>query len=219
MRVVLVGWGLQALALLGDRPQRGDRLAREPTGRMTSSGAGRSRLLSRLRAALALPVAAAPLVPGGLEGHRPGLERAFQARTVAFQATWDEWGRGYRQGQRGAEAMSSLDLPAPELVILPVGSRAEALTALRAVAEQGEGFETPPDENDSHFRPVPHRLPGVRGARATASVTSSARWRGTRRPATRTAATPTTRTPTTITDPAARDWAGTWPTCATGCCW
>ena len=85
---------------------------------------------------------------------RPSVvpDSAFQARTVPFQATWDEWGRGYRQGQRGAEAMSSLDLPAPELVILPVGSRAEALTALRAVAEQGEGFETPPDENDSHFR-------------------------------------------------------------------
>jgi hypothetical protein len=79
-------------------------------------------------------------------------DSAFQARTTAFQAGWDEWGRGYREGQRGAEAMSSLDLPAPELVILRAGSRAEALTALRAVAEQGEGFETPPDENDSHFR-------------------------------------------------------------------
>lgn len=85
---------------------------------------------------------------------RPNVvpDSAFQARTVPFQASWDEWGRGYREGQRGAEAMSILDLPAPELVIVRAGSRAEALTALRAIAEQGEGFETPPDENDSHFR-------------------------------------------------------------------
>jgi hypothetical protein len=79
-------------------------------------------------------------------------ESAFQAPTLAFQARWDEWGRGYREGQRGTEATSSLpDLPAPELVILPAGTRAAALAALRAVAEQGEGLETPEDENDSHF--------------------------------------------------------------------
>jgi hypothetical protein len=79
-------------------------------------------------------------------------DREFQATTLAFQARWDEWGRGYREGQRGTEATSILpELPAPELIILPAGSRATALAALRAVAEQGEGLETPEDENDSHF--------------------------------------------------------------------
>ena len=53
---------------------------------------------------------------------------------------------------RRTEATSILpDLPAPELVILPADSRSTALAALRAIAEQGEGLETPDDENDSHF--------------------------------------------------------------------
>ncbi len=80
-------------------------------------------------------------------------EEAFDAGSVAFQASWDEWGRGYREGQRGREAMSALpQLPAPELLIVEVGSRAAAIAALQQVAEQGEGFEMPADENESHFR-------------------------------------------------------------------
>lgn len=132
---------------------------------------------------------------------------AFQARTVPFQAGWDEWGRGYRQGQRGAEAMSILDLPAPELVILPAGSRAQALAALRAVAEQGEGFETPPNENESHFRRF---LTVYRGLEALGAGISDVV-----RPL---ASNPTTGdtdggdpgdpdTPTTITHPEAKLWA------------
>jgi hypothetical protein len=77
----------------------------------------------------------------------------FDADSVAFQATWDEWGRGYREGQRGREAMGGLvELPAPELLIVPAGSREGAVAALRAIGEQGEAFETPADENESHFR-------------------------------------------------------------------
>ncbi len=80
-------------------------------------------------------------------------DTAFDAASVTFQASWDEWGRGYREGQRGREAMSSLpELPAPELLIVEVGSRAAALAALEQVSEQGEGFDLPPDENESHFR-------------------------------------------------------------------
>ncbi len=80
-------------------------------------------------------------------------DSAFDAGSVAFQASWDEWGRGYREGQRGREALSGLpQLPAPELLILEVGSRAAAIAALQQVAEQGEGFEMPADENESHFR-------------------------------------------------------------------
>ena len=80
-------------------------------------------------------------------------DTAFDAASVAFQASWDEWGRGYRAGQRGREAMSGLrELPAPELLIIKVGSRAAAIAAVGQVAEQGEGFEMPEDENESHFR-------------------------------------------------------------------
>jgi hypothetical protein len=76
----------------------------------------------------------------------------FQASTRVFQANWDEWGRGYREGQRGTEAMSILpDLPAPELIIMSAQSRADALDALRAIADQGEGLEVAADENASHF--------------------------------------------------------------------
>ena len=134
-------------------------------------------------------------------------DAAFQARTVPFQASWDEWGRGYRQGQRGTEAMSSLDLPAPELVIIPAGTRAQALAALRAVAEQGEGFETPPDENDSHFRrflTVYRALDALGGGMANVV-----------RPLAKNPTTGETEggdaddpdTPTTITHPEARLWA------------
>ncbi len=80
-------------------------------------------------------------------------DAAFNAGSVNFQASWNEWGRGYREGQRGREAMSGLpELPAPELLIVEVGSRAAAIAALGQVAEQGEGFEMPEDENESHFR-------------------------------------------------------------------
>ncbi|MGH3935770.1 MAG: ferritin-like domain-containing protein [Pseudonocardiaceae bacterium] len=80
-------------------------------------------------------------------------DAAFNAGSVTFQASWDEWGRGYREGQRGREAMSSLpELPAPELLIVEVDSRAAAIAALAQVSEQGEGFEMPEDENESHFR-------------------------------------------------------------------
>jgi len=76
----------------------------------------------------------------------------FNDASRAFQASWHEWGRGYRQGQRGREAMSSLpDLPAPELLIIEVGTRAQALNAIAQVGEQGEGLE-PGTENESHFQ-------------------------------------------------------------------
>ena len=80
-------------------------------------------------------------------------DAAFDAASVTFQGSWDEWGRGYREGQRGREAMSSLpELPAPELLIIEVDSRAAAIAALEQVSEQGEGFDMPEDENESHFR-------------------------------------------------------------------
>ena len=78
---------------------------------------------------------------------------AFDPQSTRFQATWDEWGRGYREGQRGSQPTSALPgLPLPELLVLPVTSRATALAAVAAVGEQGEALETPADDDDSHFR-------------------------------------------------------------------
>lgn len=80
-------------------------------------------------------------------------DRDFNAASLAFQASWAEWGRGYREGQRGSEAMSALpQLPAPELLVLGVDSRRAALDAIARVGEQGEGFQTPVNDNESHFR-------------------------------------------------------------------
>lgn len=76
----------------------------------------------------------------------------FDAASVAFQASWDEWGRGYREGERGAEAMSGFSqLRAPELLILEARSRAEAVANINLVGEQGEGEDIPADGDESHF--------------------------------------------------------------------
>jgi hypothetical protein len=80
-------------------------------------------------------------------------DATFEAASMPFQASWDEWGRGYRRGERGRQA--SPDDPnaaaVPELVIVTVDSRASAIAALELVGEQGEGFGMPRDEDESHF--------------------------------------------------------------------
>ncbi len=51
---------------------------------------------------------------------------------------FDEWGRGYTRGARGSEAGNVPDVAAPDLLVLPVDSRASALLALAEIGEQGE---------------------------------------------------------------------------------
>jgi hypothetical protein len=75
----------------------------------------------------------------------------FQPDTLPYQASWDEWGRAYRQGARGAAL--SAESKAPDLLIMTAYSRDSALTALKAVAEQGEAADIDPDIDErSHFR-------------------------------------------------------------------
>jgi hypothetical protein len=137
-------------------------------------------------------------------------DTAFDAGSVAFQASWDEWGRGYREGQRGREAMSGLpQLPAPELLIIEVGSRAAAIAAVQQVAEQGEGFEMPADENESHFRRF---LAIYRAMQALGDdlgkVVRPVATNPTTDPAEETAGAPTDAdTPTPIVHPEAKLWA------------
>ena len=76
-------------------------------------------------------------------------DSTFDAGSVPFQASWDEWSRGHRRiaaGQQGTDAR-----PITELVISTVDSRESALAALAEVGEQGEGFEQPEDQDASHF--------------------------------------------------------------------
>jgi rubrerythrin len=84
------------------------------------------------------------------ESTRPAYlkERDFEARSLAYQASWDEWGRGYRDGQRGS---SGPERHSPDLLILPAASRDQAVAALKAVAEQGEALVHEADQEESHF--------------------------------------------------------------------
>lgn len=72
----------------------------------------------------------------------------FDEGSFGFQASWDEWGRGYSEGARGTLDSSLPRVAQPELLIVRVGSREDALRALDEVSEQGEGLE--PSEA-SHF--------------------------------------------------------------------
>jgi hypothetical protein len=76
-------------------------------------------------------------------------DSAFRAESVAYQASWEEWGRGYSHGNRGNFHRGS---PAgtPDLIIHLVKDRPSAVTALKDIANQGEAtfFEG----ELSHFR-------------------------------------------------------------------
>jgi hypothetical protein len=78
-------------------------------------------------------------------------DELFQADTLPYQASWDEWGRAYRQGARGAALNPGSQTP--DLLIMTAYSRASAVAALEAVAEQGEAAHIDPDiDETSHFR-------------------------------------------------------------------
>jgi hypothetical protein len=78
----------------------------------------------------------------------------FDAETYPFQASWDEWGRGYQGGARGttfAQATEAALKSTPDVLVTPLASRDDAVAALQAIATQGEA---PPDgttSDPSHF--------------------------------------------------------------------
>ena len=74
----------------------------------------------------------------------------FLGSTFPFQANWDEWGRGYKAGARGNATGGSMK-GTPDLIILPVTARTDALTAIQAVANQGEANSNDSDSAPSHF--------------------------------------------------------------------
>ncbi len=73
---------------------------------------------------------------------------AFHADTIAMQASWEEWGRGYTHGQRGNETHAAPP-QTPELIIKVVDSRASAVDLLDRIAQQGEA--TVEEGETSHF--------------------------------------------------------------------
>ncbi len=90
-------------------------------------------------------------------------EGALQPQTYALQASWDEWGRGYRPAPRPLDAAGNLvDATADvqrqaqfdsNILIFQVATRTQALAALNAISLQGEGVEDWKKEGEwTHFR-------------------------------------------------------------------
>ena len=77
-------------------------------------------------------------------------ESALHPETYALQASWDEWGRGYKPDPRPLDAAGNLEAAAQALgkaqfdshvLVFQVATRTEALAALKQVSLQGEGKE------------------------------------------------------------------------------
>jgi len=79
-------------------------------------------------------------------------DSAFHPEAYPQQASWDEWGRGYGKGARGSSIAGTTTTP--DVLVLRMASRTDALAALSAVAEQGEapGDSSAADSESSHFR-------------------------------------------------------------------
>ena len=74
-------------------------------------------------------------------------DSAFREESYAAQANWDDWGRRYRPAPKTLQADGSppdkdttdlRSVNATNVLIMPVGTRTEAVKALKAVSEQGE---------------------------------------------------------------------------------
>jgi hypothetical protein len=77
---------------------------------------------------------------------------ALHPETYPLQASWDEWGRGYGKGARGSSIAGTTKTP--DVLVMRMASRTDAMDALKAVAEQGEAPDeaSASDPEGSHFR-------------------------------------------------------------------
>ena len=78
-------------------------------------------------------------------------ESCFDAASYARQASWDEWGKGFRP------VADDDDRPIltrqPNVIVAQMGSRTEAIAGLKAIAGQGEAphLRGPREKGPSHF--------------------------------------------------------------------
>ena len=90
-------------------------------------------------------------------------ESALQPDTYLRQASWDEWGRGYKPAPRPLDAAGNLVSTTPDVdrkaqfdshvLVYQVATRTEALEALNAVSLQGEGVEDHKKQGEwTHFQ-------------------------------------------------------------------
>ena len=64
-------------------------------------------------------------------------DNQFLEATEDYQASWDEWGRGYQRGERGDQSRRNVQ-ETPDLFIDRVVDRATAIRALERIGQQGE---------------------------------------------------------------------------------
>jgi hypothetical protein len=74
----------------------------------------------------------------------------FRDSTFPYQANWDEWGRGYRGGERGNSTKAAM-AGTPDVLLIPVVARTDSVSALQKIASQGEANPTAADDAPSHF--------------------------------------------------------------------
>ncbi len=77
-------------------------------------------------------------------------DSCFNAGSYPFQAKFDEWGRGYKDGARG-DSMGGNPKGAPNVLVAPLQSRTDAIEAVNEIGEQGEATEALADGEPSHF--------------------------------------------------------------------
>jgi ferritin-like protein len=84
-------------------------------------------------------------------------DSTFDPDSSRYQATWDEWGRGYRPGTHQPYAKDTATPPPYErktrVIVTQMATRTEALAGLRDIAGQGEAEDVRPGDKmeDSHF--------------------------------------------------------------------
>lgn len=90
----------------------------------------------------------------------------FKPETYPFQASWDEWGRGYQGGARG-NALQGNPPETPDVLVLPMDSRDALVKALQAIATQGEAPKRSGDPAESshfmRFRRIYEEMRGLEG--------------------------------------------------------
>jgi len=76
----------------------------------------------------------------------------FHPESYPTQSSWDEYARGYGKGARGSSVGGTTKTP--DVLVMRAASRADAVAALTAVAEQGEAPDktAAQDDESSHFR-------------------------------------------------------------------
>jgi Ferritin-like len=74
----------------------------------------------------------------------------FRGSTFPYQANWDEWGRGYKAGERGNSTKAAM-AGTPDVLLMPVVAKTDSLAALRKIADQGEANPAADDNAPSHF--------------------------------------------------------------------